>query len=109
MFAGNLEGKLLYFRCGAVHKKCRITFLAAGNCVRIIVCVGGGAISDDPAGKALCDFIQIRDSVVDDQTSVHRKEICKLAEGMPDVRQVLKKIQVIFFNISDDSDFWEKA
>ena len=51
------------------------------------------------ACKTFCDLLIVFDIAVDDQCAVFRKKLGKLAEGIADILQILKEIQMIFFNI----------
>ena len=51
----------------------------------------------------------MRSITVDDQGTVSRKFFCKQPEGMADIVNILKEIQMIGIHIQDDTDFREKA
>ena len=61
------------------------------------------------AVKTSHDFFIVRGIRVDDQAAVHRKQFRKTAEGVPDILDVLKEIQMIFFYIENDADCREKT
>ena len=46
---------------------------------------------------------------IDDQGSVRWQQLGKFAEGMTDVVNILKKVQMVSINVQDHTDLREKA
>ena len=46
---------------------------------------------------------------IDDQGSVCGKQLGKSAEGMTDIINILKKVQMVSINVQDHTDLREKA
>ena len=76
---------------------------------RIVIIFPSKAIGNDLTGQPFRDLFVMVDIPIDDQTSILRKQLCKLSEGMPDICKILKKVHVILFDIQNNTDFREKA
>ncbi len=46
---------------------------------------------------------------IDDQSTVSREKLCKFAEGMTDVINILEEIQMIRIHVQDHTDLREEA
>ena len=63
------------------------------------------SVSDDFAWQIPDDILIMRSITVDDQGTVSRKFFCKQPEGMADIVNILKEIQMIGIHVQDDTDF----
>ena len=73
--------------------------LIVSDIVRAVIKITGRAVRHDIAGEPAVYLGIIFDIPVDDKRAVVRQECGELMEGMPDVFQILKEIQMVFFYI----------
>ena len=75
----------------------------------LIICIMFQTISDHITWKIPNDIFIFRSICIDDQCTVSRKKLCKAAEGMTDIVNILKEIQMVCIHIQDNTDLREKA
>ena len=91
-----------------VHGRKRVRFIIS-DIVGSVICFFLQTVGDDLTWKLLYDLLVFRSVGIDDQCAVCRKKLSKSAEGMTDVINILKEIQMISIYIEDNTDLWEKA
>ena len=63
-------------------------------------------ISDDVAWQTFSNLSDVVDFTVDNEDTLLIQFFCKLPEGMTDVIDIFKEIQMVFFYIKDDLKTW---
>ena len=66
---------------------------------------GIDAKGHDTAGKTVRDLGKVRDSGIDDKSTVCRELFGKETEGAADIIEILKEVKVICINVQDNSLF----
>ena len=92
---------------GEMAKESVSFFAVKGRMAKFVICdifcviVTGGirTVGDRLGGQTGCKFIQTVDLLADDQCAVLWKKFCETAEGMADVFQVFKEIQMVCINV----------
>ncbi len=79
------------------------------NVGRRVVTGRGGTKRDDTAGQGVRYFRDTRDVAVYDECSIRRQQFGEFMERIANVIDIFEKIQMIFFYIKNDTDFWKKA
>ena len=62
------------------------------------------AVSDNTAWKSIRDFLHIRNFTINDQSSIFRKKLREKTEGMTDIIEIFKEVEMIGVNIQDNTD-----
>ena len=58
--------------------------------------------SDNPASQPLCNLLNRINAAVNHQQPLGGKLLCKQPEGMADILDILKEIQVVLLNVQYD-------
>ena len=92
-----------------MRRKQRTTHFIIGNVRSKIIGVVRKTEGKYFTGQPFRDFRKIVDFAVDNQGAVCGQKLGETAEGSPDVVDILKEIEMVFFYIKDNTDFREKA
>ena len=74
-----------------------------------IVSVAFEAESDDLTVQIMGNRFYLGGICVDDQCAILGQQLCKTMEGMPDIVNIFKEIQMIRVHVQHDGDLREKA
>ena len=98
-----------YFYTMTKNRERSVTIFIIGNIPCLIICILFQTIGDHIAGKVADDLFVSGRVCINDQSSVSRKKLGKTAEGMTDIINILKKVQMIGIYVQDNTYFWKKA
>ncbi len=76
---------------------------------RSVIQVGGETVGDNTAGKIFRKLFVPLDAAVDNEGTVLRQKERKAAEGIPNIRKILEVVQMVFFYIKNNADFWKET
>ncbi len=109
MLAGDLQGETALTAVGTVQEELGPAQSVIADIGRMVIRGSSPAEGDNGAAQAFCNLGQVFDLTVDDKAAVFRQQQGVFAERMPDVCQVLEKIQMVCTDVQDDADFGGKV
>ena len=106
MNTGNIQLDVVDLLTVSYQVKTAFGKFVESNILSSVITCRFQTISDDVAWQTFSNLSDVVDFTVDNEDTLLIQFFCKLPEGMTDVIDIFKEIQMVFFYIKDDLKTW---